>query len=356
MVELSNLVVFVVALGIVGFLIYAVLIFKTYTDSRKNAVSRERKLPDGSFTDLDALSICLNRKSIRKYDPNKTELETHLKEQINAFLGDEDKMKGPFGSKIKIVLVSTDQAVSGRLGTYGVIQGAKYFLVGITNPETNLVDFGYVYERLILLCTKLGLGTCWMAGTFRSSQFKAVIKLQEQEKIYMVSPVGYSDPSALKTKVIRRPFYNIIFRGLSEKLGGKGTVKENQSQGNGFENKEECGLLGDALEAIQWAPSGINAQPWRIFVLESASDPNKKVLHFFIKKLGTFYSENDIGIAISNFTYVLEHAGRNGKLEIRKNQGVSSQKNEVQTKDDGLLPVLKEADESLTYAATWLEL
>ncbi|KAA6357672.1 MAG: hypothetical protein EZS28_046800, partial [Streblomastix strix] len=52
MVELSNLVVCIVALGIVGFLIYAVLIFKTYTDSRKNAVSRERKLPDGSFTDL----------------------------------------------------------------------------------------------------------------------------------------------------------------------------------------------------------------------------------------------------------------------------------------------------------------
>ncbi|KAA6369264.1 MAG: hypothetical protein EZS28_035208, partial [Streblomastix strix] len=68
MVELSKLVVCIVALGIVGFLIYAVLIFKTYTDSRKNAVSRERKLPDGSFTDLDALSICLNRKSIRKYD------------------------------------------------------------------------------------------------------------------------------------------------------------------------------------------------------------------------------------------------------------------------------------------------
>ncbi|KAA6354706.1 MAG: hypothetical protein EZS28_049766, partial [Streblomastix strix] len=67
---------------------------------------------------------------------------------------------------------------------------------------------------------------------------------------------------------------------------------------------------------------------------------------------------NDSGIAISNFTYVLEASGKSGKLEIRKNQGVHTNTNgdEIQTKDDGLFPVLKESDEGLKYAATWVEL
>ncbi|KAA6387956.1 MAG: putative Nitroreductase family protein [Streblomastix strix] len=303
------------------------------------------------------------RRSVRKFDPNKVNLEHHIQEQIKAFLSDEKKITGPFGSRIRIELVSADQTVSGQLGTYGAIKNAKYFLVGIKSNETNPIDFAYVFQRAVLFCTKLGLGTCWMIKTFDQLQFKEISNLKDGEKIYIVSPVGYADQQDKSPNGTiywpnpgsRRPFYNIIFRGLSEKLGGKGTVKENQGQGNGFENKEECGLLGDALEAVQWAPSGINSQPWRIFVLESASDPNKRVVHFFIKKLGSYFAENDIGIAISNFTYVLEQGGRLGKLEIRKNQGVSSQKNEVQTKDDGLFPVLKESDENLTYAATWVE-
>ncbi|KAA6376804.1 MAG: hypothetical protein EZS28_027668, partial [Streblomastix strix] len=96
--------------------------------------------------------------------------------------------------------------------------------------------------------------------------------------------------------------------------------------GNGIENKEEWGDIGNGVEAVHWCPS----------------DPSKHIFHFFFKKYGAFYAENDCGIAISNFRFVLEQSGRNGKLSILQ-------------KGDEHFPQLADSDEELTYAATWIE-
>ncbi|KAA6378579.1 MAG: hypothetical protein EZS28_025892, partial [Streblomastix strix] len=112
--------------------------------------------------------------------------------------------------------------------------------------------------------------------------------------------------------------------------------------GNGIENKEEWGDIGNGVEAVHWCPSGMNSQPWRVFVVENAADTSKHIFHFFFKKFGAFYAENECGIAISNFRFVLEQSGRNGKLSILQ-------------KGDEHFPELVETDEGLTYAATWIE-
>jgi len=60
-----------------------------------------------------------------------------------------------------------------NLGTYGIINGAKYFIGGTINKNDKrnycLVDFGYVFEKIILFITDLGLGTCWPGGIFNKS-------------------------------------------------------------------------------------------------------------------------------------------------------------------------------------------
>ncbi|KAA6324222.1 MAG: hypothetical protein EZS28_054216, partial [Streblomastix strix] len=52
------------------------------------------------------------------------------------------------------------------------------------------------------------------------------------------------------------------------------------------------------------------------------------------------------------------YGDKKGIFEIRKEQEINMKQNmnEFQMKDDGLFPVLNEADEGLTYAATWVEL
>ena len=48
-----------------------------------------------------------------------------------------------------------------KLGTYGFIRGAQYFIVGncLNEPE-QLVDYGFQMEWIILQITAMDLGTC----------------------------------------------------------------------------------------------------------------------------------------------------------------------------------------------------
>ena len=62
------------------------------------------------------------------------------------------------------------------LGTYGFIRGASAFIVGAAAPgEGWLEDYGYAMEELVLLATDLGLGTCWLGGSFTRSSFSRAI-------------------------------------------------------------------------------------------------------------------------------------------------------------------------------------
>ncbi|KAA6398850.1 MAG: putative nitroreductase like, partial [Streblomastix strix] len=229
---------------------------------------RERSIPTLELAKKSAQELCFARMSIRSYDESKSIDSTTL-EAIQMFLKDPIKMTFPKeGSKAqRIELLCKDEAVKGKLGTYGIISGAKYFLVGITESEESSLEIGFVFERLVLLCTSLGLGTCWIGGTFNKSQFKANLTLNEHEQIFAVSPIGYPlDKERLMGRAFasisghnnRKPFNQICFKGL------------NYDENNGFESPESVGPIGIALEAARWSPSAVNSQPWRLFV-----QPNK---------------------------------------------------------------------------------
>jgi len=53
------------------------------------------------------------------------------------------------------------------------------------------VDLGYCLEKVVLEVTALGLGSCWLGGTFRRSRFARRIKLADDELLPVVIPLGY---------------------------------------------------------------------------------------------------------------------------------------------------------------------
>ena len=81
---------------------------------------------------------------------------------------------GPLGSQAHFALVAAapgDASALKRLGTYGFIKGATGFIVGAVRQAPNdLEDYGYLREQVILYATGLGLGTCWLGGTFTRSR------------------------------------------------------------------------------------------------------------------------------------------------------------------------------------------
>ena len=73
----------------------------------------------------------------------------------------------------------------------GIISGARTYLAGATGSSRYaLEDFGYLFELLLLKATDLGLGSCWLGGSFTRSRFARAMDLQEGEIIPAVSPVG----------------------------------------------------------------------------------------------------------------------------------------------------------------------
>ena len=55
-----------------------------------------------------------------------------------------------------------------------MISGAKtYFLIAAGADDNSALSAGYRFEQVVLEATRLGLGTCWVGGTFRKSAFNS---------------------------------------------------------------------------------------------------------------------------------------------------------------------------------------
>ncbi len=54
-----------------------------------------------------------------------------------------------------------------------------------------LEALGYTFEKVILYCTSLGLGTVWLGGTFNKGKFAKAVELKDGYVLPVVSPVGY---------------------------------------------------------------------------------------------------------------------------------------------------------------------
>lgn len=75
-------------------------------------------------------------------------------------------------------MVKNDSDKDLKLGTYGVIKGANHFLIAACeNDDLSLMALGYTFEKLVLYCTSLCLGTVWLGGTFNKGEFAKAINL-----------------------------------------------------------------------------------------------------------------------------------------------------------------------------------
>ena len=137
------------------------------------------------------VEIIRQRYSCRTY--LEQPIERDLQRQLTDFAAAPGT--GPLGGAARFQLVAAVEEHSKalrQLGTYGFIKGATGYLVGATQDgEEKLEDFDYMLEKLILFATGLGLGTCWLGGTFTKSSFAQKIDARPDELIPSVTAVGY---------------------------------------------------------------------------------------------------------------------------------------------------------------------
>ncbi|MDR1524804.1 MAG: hypothetical protein LBS79_06060 [Tannerella sp.] len=216
-------------------------------------------------------------------------------------------LQPPFGVKAHIRLIRAlvaGNAKPVKLGTYGWVAGARDYLA-LIYEEGPLAEEGaaYMFEQAILYCTGLGLGTCWLGGSFSRKDFGRQVTLKPDEKLRIVSPAGYASDrkrfietyivGAEKNHRTRKPFEaNFFHKNFSTPL-----------------TEAEAGIYALPLEMVRIAPSANNTQPWRVTL-----DGN--TVHFY-RTFSYGFSAIDTGIALCHFGETCRETGIAGHFEIQ---------------------------------------
>ena len=238
------------------------------------------------------MELIKKRTSVRNY--TRQPIEGQIKNDLLEALADAGT--SPYEGKCRFEFVELKNLQSDdrkRFGTYGVIQGARYFIVSISEKTAKMREhLGFVMERVVLKALDLGLGTCWLGGTFKRSKVAEMVKLVKNERILAITPVGFGKGPHIIDRVIRlaikprkrKPWDEIFFEGdigspLDSKTAGKYQLP---------------------LEMVRLSPSAKNAQPWRVI-----KEINRDKYHFYIQSPFSV-AKVDAGIATSHFDLAIK--------------------------------------------------
>ncbi len=191
----------------------------------------------------------------------------------------------PFGGNMIVRIRNYELHGVQRPGTYGTVSGAvTYFLLAYDDEPRSALTAGYMMEHRMLAATALGLGTCWIGGTFKSSDFGRGEEWPQGMSLRIISPVGIpAERENLRGRITRlairadrrKPFGELFFDSVFGVPLAEGSY------------------FGHALSMLRLAPSSTNSQPWRAVVCGDT-------VHFYYKDKST-YSLVDMGIALCHF-------------------------------------------------------
>ena len=244
---------------------------------------------------------------------------------------------GPLAAPVRFALVAAteqDRNSLRGLGTYGFIKGATGFIVGAVQPsEKNLEDYGYLMECAILFATDIGLGTCWLGGSFTQSSFAKKISATRNEKMPAVTAIGYiADPDRSNDWIRQRagsdhrlPWEDLFFhKRFGETL-----------------SRDEAGAFAVPLEMVRLGPSASNKQPWRIVQEGNA-------WHFYLQRTRGYgdgltfkllrladLQRVDMGIAMCHWELTAHELGLKGQWTVKE-------------------PDIEKPDKLTEYVASWV--
>ena len=186
-----------------------------------------------------------------------------------------------------------EKFLTGFKASYGMITGTNYLiaLAGNKNLKNLKKLIGYYGELLVLECTSLGLGTCWIGETYHKSECIKYLNLSEEEELVCIISLGHvSNDKSFKERLLSKLSKN---------------------------NKTFDDILIEKDDRIpRWVRCGINS------VLLAPSCLNKKpigysykngILKAFVTKSNKGYEDVDLGISMAHFMLGANSTGYDGK-------------------------------------------
>lgn len=263
------------------------------------------------FKKVDRLPINV-KEVIKRRISNRTYEERSLTEEDKKKLLEfNSTLTNPFGVEVKVQYISKEKGADDvQLGTYGTIKGAKDFLaITVKDQPYAMEAIGYQFENLVLYATDIGIGTVWLAGTFKRKDFINAIEIGEDDLFPCICPLGYPAQKQSFLEKITKASLGSKKRKDWDKL----FFLEDFTKAL---TKADAGIYEDALEMLRLAPSATNSQPWAV-----VKEGNK--FHFFCNYKNTLNDDVkkikhiDIGIALSHFHQTAMSKGLNGSLQVQ---------------------------------------
>jgi nitroreductase len=234
------------------------------------------------------------RHSVRTY--TGTPVDPVLLTELRVFC---ESLPGRSVARVAVVEdVPADLFTGMIVGSYGRVVGARSALVVIGRPSKRHVQesMGYLGEAALLQATAMGLGTCWIAGSFDRSVAFRLEELAEEERIFAISPLGYG---------VERP------RTAERLLKALVRAKHRRpvtEMAPGFDPEHWPAWAAEGVRLARIAPSAINRQPWR-FELEPGAVTVSVVTR---GAEGSISRLLDVGIAMLHFEVGARLLGASG--------------------------------------------
>ena len=253
--------------------------------------------------EMDVLAAIKQRVSVRSYADRPVDGAL-----LDGLLERARSAEHVTGVPPRVALVSgveeTQRVLTFIVGAYGLVQTPPHLLVGVMPEESEIarLDLGYVLEQVVLEATRLGLGTCWVTGTYDAGRAGDAVGLTSGEVAAAVCALGYPTEGGwgrLHSRTVRRlarghrrkPLSEIVFSGSWE---------------GPWSPDDAAPELVAALEHARLAPSAANLQPWRFIV-----KPDYVALALVRP------APIDGGIVMAHLALASAALGRAGRWEVR---------------------------------------
>ncbi|MDF2655503.1 MAG: hypothetical protein K0R19_1977 [Bacillota bacterium] len=171
--------------------------------------------------------------------------------------------------------------LSGFRASYGMISGRPSMIAMAGNPADPEFKrkVGFYGELLVLECVSLGLGTCWLGGTFDREECRKAIALDETEELACVIAVGLVP----EKKTVRETVISQVGKSkpsFDELLAEKDSTPPL--------------WVARGIEAARFAPSAANKKPSAYRFLQDQ-------LFVYASKKNHDAEEIDLGISMAHF-------------------------------------------------------
>ena len=141
---------------------------------------------------MDLKEAIKSRHSVRYYKDEPISEET--KAQLEALIAACNEESGLHMQ----LIVEDPECFDTLLAHYGMFKNVKNY-IAVAGPKA-LPDLeekgGYYGQKVVIAAQRMGLNTCWVAGTYKRGKCKAA--LEEGEKIICVIAIGYGENAGTK--------------------------------------------------------------------------------------------------------------------------------------------------------------